>query len=85
MYTLEELLQYKCEVQNCKIALKNGRLMDCINFIDDSKWYSDDDKEYFAMAIIDDIDKERKDFPTAISSFNQSLRFIAQEIEEKLA
>ena len=82
MYTFEELLKYKKEVQNCKIALENGQLMDCINFIDDSEWYSDDDKEYVAMAIIDDIDKKRENFPTAISYFNQGLEFIEQELEE---
>ena len=82
IYTKKELLQSKKEVQNCKITLENGQLMDCINFIDDSEWYSDDDKEYVAMAIIDDIDKKRENFPTAISYFDQSLRFIIQELEE---
>ena len=82
MYTFKELLEYKKEVQNCKIALENGQLMDCINFINDSEWYSDDDKDYVAMAIIDDIDKKRENFPTAIAYFDQDLRFFAEKIEE---
>lgn len=82
MYSVKELLNYKKEVQNCKIALENGQLMDCINFIADSEWYSDDDKDYVAMAIIDDIDKKRDNFPTAIGFFDGSLEFIGQELEE---
>ena len=56
MYTIKELLNYKKEVQNCKIALENGQLMDSINFVRDSEWYSDDDVQYVAMAIVDDVD-----------------------------
>lgn len=81
MYSIKELLIYKKQVQNCKIALENGQLMDCINFVEDSEWYSDDDKDYVAMAIIDDIDKKRDNFPTAIDFFNGSLKFIQSELK----
>lgn len=82
MYTLKELYQYKSEVESCKIALENGQLMNCIVLVDDSEWYGDDDKDYLVMAIIDDIDKKRDDFPTAINYFNNSLSFIIDSINE---
>lgn len=82
MFELKDILKFKKEVQNCKIALENGQLMNCINFITDSEWYSDDDKDYVAMAIIDDIDKKRDNFPTAITFFNNDLEFFANQIKE---
>lgn len=82
MYSIKELLNYKKEVQNCKIALENGQLMDSINFVRYSEWYSDDDVQYVAMAIVDDVDNKRDNFPTAIDYFNGSLRFIESELKE---
>ena len=84
MYELKSILKFKKEVQNCKIALENGQLMDCINFIKDSEWYNDNDKDYVAMAIIDDIDKKRENFPTAINFFDQDLEYFANKIKELL-
>lgn len=82
MYTIEKILEYRKDVQNAKIALENGELMQSIAFCRNSEYFDDDDVEYFKTAIIKDLDDKTKQSDIAITFLNDCIIFFNEELAE---
>lgn len=79
---LKEIMQYRKDIQNSKIALENGELMQSIAFCRNSEYFDDDDVDYFKTAIIKDLDCKKGDSNIAITYLNDCLEFLNNELIE---